>query len=72
MAERQPSKLAIPSKNTNKTHNFERCAPIGAPKRLADKACNQIDPDLKSIVDAWLKLPPAIKTAILAMVRTVE
>ncbi len=29
-------------------------------------------PDLKAVVDAWLKLPTAIKTAILALVRTAK
>jgi len=33
---------------------------------------NPIDPDLIQIVNAWPKLPPAIRTGVLAMIRATE
>ncbi len=59
---------AIPPKNPNKRPDFEWCAPIGAPKLPGRDVQNQIDPELQTIVDAWSKLPQAIKTGILALV----
>ena len=49
-----------------------RSEPTGAAKRGAHDAANQVvDAELLEVVDAWPELPAALKSGILAMVRSV-
>jgi len=57
--------VEIPEENAHS----ENCAAAGA---AVGSENTPIDPDLAAVVDAWPKLPEAIRAGILAMIRAAE
>jgi len=66
----------IPHANpVNPEENADSCgcaAPDAAPDAAPENGNARIDPELAQVIESWSTLPPAIREAILAMLRAAE
>ena len=58
-----------PPENTDKTGVLNQS---GAESGALDAQKAELSPELAAVVEAWPKLPPAIRAGILAMIRAAE